>query len=125
MDVLSIKRFVSSKSFLTLHINRFLSTFTKYLAVITLILRGGRGEYSYNLFPWESSSCKKQLNTTHTRCQKHRKRHQKIATNSWRVFTFYIGQVMFMPRSVFPFLGSTIKPLATETSEDIFDAYLI
>lgn len=65
VDVLSIKRFVSSKSFLTLHINRFLSTFTKYLAAITLILRGRRGEYSYNLLPRESSSCKKQLNTTH------------------------------------------------------------
>jgi len=42
LDVLSITRFVSCQSFFPLHMKCFLSTFRKYLAVITLILRGGR-----------------------------------------------------------------------------------
>lgn len=53
---------MSSKSFFPLHIKCFLSTFTKYLAVITAQFKRRR-EYSHNLLLKESSSCKNQLNT--------------------------------------------------------------
>lgn len=52
---------MSSKSFFPQHIKCFLSTFTKYLAVITAQFKRRR-EYSHNSLLKESS-CKKQLNT--------------------------------------------------------------
>lgn len=54
---------MSSKPFFPQHIKCFLSTFTKYLAVITAQFKRRR-EYSHNSLLKESSSCKKQLNTT-------------------------------------------------------------
>ena len=121
MDVLSKERLVSAKSFFPLHMERFLSTFRKYLAVITAHFKRRR-KYSHNLLSKKSSLGTNQLNTTPQRAAKTtRDLHRKLATNKWRMFTFYLGQSMCVPSLVFPFTSSTIKPPATEISEKIFD----
>lgn len=73
------------------HIKHFLSTFAKYLALITAYFKRRRG-YSHNLLSKESSSCKNQLNTIPQHAAKNTRIQKTI--NEWRTFTLYIRQSM-------------------------------